>query len=404
MAIGCGSWSTTPSFARAGLYGDGMGDYPDNGARFTLLGRAALEAMRAEARPVDVLHGHDWQAAPGILSLRSRYAHDPLLARIVTVMTCHNLAYHGWVPRERAWSLDLPADIGDDGGRRPAARSGPGRGPGEHREPHLRPGIADARVRRRARRHPARAGRPLHRHPQRDRSRRSGTPPTTRRWSAGYSAVGSTGKAACRDDLCARLGIDPDGPVMGVIGRLDPQKGFDLVTWAAPGLIDAGARLVVLGTGDHSLVEGLRSLAAARPDRVAILERFDRDEARRIYAGSDMFLMPSRFEPSGQGQLIAMRYGTVPVVRSTGGLVDTVIDADEHPDTGTGFRFGPADPMALLDAATRAIAAYRDRHRWAGIVRRGMQADHSWAGPAARYEAAYDGPHRALAAATSDRA
>ena len=93
----------------AGLYGDDSGDYPDNGARFTLLGRAALEAMRAEARPADVLHGHDWQAGPAILSLRSRYAHDPLLARIATVMTCHNLAYHGWVPRERAWSLDLPA-------------------------------------------------------------------------------------------------------------------------------------------------------------------------------------------------------------------------------------------------------------------------------------------------------
>ena len=119
---------------------------------------------------------------------------------------------------------------------------------------------------------------------------------------------------------------------MGVVGRLDPQKGFDLVSWGAPGLIEAGARLVVLGTGDHTLVDGLRSLAAAHPDRVAILERFDRDEARRIYAGSDMFLMPSRFEPSGQGQLIAMRYGTVPVVRSTGGLVDTVIDADERPD------------------------------------------------------------------------
>ena len=101
-----------PSFGRAGLYGDEAGDFPDNGARFTLLGRAALEAMRAEARPVDVLHGHDWQAGPGILSLRSRYAHDPLLARTVTVMTCHNLAYHGWVPRERAWSLDLPPSIG----------------------------------------------------------------------------------------------------------------------------------------------------------------------------------------------------------------------------------------------------------------------------------------------------
>ena len=176
---------------------------------------------------------------------------------------------------------------------------------------------------------------------------------------------------------------------MGVIGRLDPQKGFDLVTWSGAGLLEAGARLVVLGTGDHTLVEGLRGLATAHPDRVAILERFDRDEARRIYAGADVFLMPSRFEPSGQGQLIAMRYGSVPLVRSTGGLIDTVIDADEDPEDGTGFRFGPADPVALLDAARRAIAAYADRPRWAAIVRRGMQADFSWDGPAARYEAAF---------------
>jgi len=377
-----------PSFGRAGLYGDASGDFPDNGARFTLLGRAALEAMRAEARPADVLHGHDWQAGPGILSLGSRYAHDPLLGRIVTVLTCHNLAYHGWVPRDRAWGLDLPTSVGDQAGvdlLREAVRAADlvnTVSPTYAREsltPEYGAGLDDL---------------------LRDRGERyigimNGVDPEL--WDpaddpalvTGYSADEPGGKAACRDDLCARLGIDPDGPVLGVIGRLDPQKGFDLVTWAAPGLIDAGARLVVLGTGDHSLVDGLRSLVASHPDRVAILERFDRDEARRIYAGSDMFLMPSRFEPSGQGQLIAMRYGTVPVVRSTGGLVDTVTDADERPDIGNGFRFVAADPIALLDTAMRAIAAYRDRHRWAGIVRRGMRADHSWDGPAASYEAAY---------------
>lgn len=378
------------SFAREGLYGDASGDFPDNGARFTLLGRAALEAMRAEARPVDVLHGHDWQAGPGILSLRTRYAPDPLLARVATVMTCHNLAYHGWVPRERAWSLDLPAEIGEGAGvdlLRESVRAAdlvntvsPTYAL-ESLTPEYGAGLDDV---------------------LRDRGDRyigimNGVDP--RLWdpatddalSASYSATDPGGKSACRDDLCARLGIDPGGPVMGVIGRLDPQKGFDLVSWAASGLIEAGARLVVLGTGDHTLVEGLRTLAAARPDRVAILERFDRDEARRIYAGSDVFLMPSRFEPSGQGQLIAMRYGTVPLVRSTGGLIDTVIDADADPAAGNGFRFGPADPNALLEAAGRTIAAFHDRARWAGIVRRGMSADHSWDGPAARYEAAYAG-------------
>ena len=122
---------------------------------------------------------------------------------------------------------------------------------------------------------------------------------------------------------------------------------------------------------------------------MVVLDRFDRDEARRIYAGADVFLMPSRFEPSGQGQLIAMRYGTVPLVRSTGGLADTVLDADADPDTGNGFAFGPADPGAFVEAARRTIAAWGDAPRWAAIQRRGMVIDASWAGPAAHYEQLY---------------
>ena len=153
--------------------------------------------------------------------------------------------------------------------------------------------------------------------------------------------------------------------------------------------MEAGARLIVLGTGDARLTERLEALAAARPDRVVVLDRFDRDEARRIYAGSDVFLMPSRFEPSGQGQFIAMRYGTVPLVRLTGGLADTIRDADDDPETGNGFTFATADTAAFVDAARRAISAYGDTARWVQIQRRGMLTDSSWAGPAARYEQLY---------------
>ena len=120
-----------------------------------------------------------------------------------------------------------------------------------------------------------------------------------------------------------------------------------------------------------------------------MLERFDRDEARRIYAGSDLFLMPSRFEPCGQGQIIAMRYATPPVVRASGGLADTVIDADEDPARGTGFVFGPADPSALTEAVRRALVAMEDEARFRAIQANGMARDHSWRVPAREYEAAY---------------
>ena len=177
---------------------------------------------------------------------------------------------------------------------------------------------------------------------------------------------------------------------MGMVGRLDPQKGFDLLAAAADGLVASGARLIVLGTGDHGLVAGLQALAARRPERVVVLERFDRDEARRIYAGADAFLMPSRFEPSGQGQMIALRYGTVPIVRATGGLADTIVDADADPQTGNGFSFEPAAVDAFLDAGRRAMAAFAEPRRWAAIVARGMAADHAWGRPAAAYEAMYE--------------
>lgn len=378
-----------PSFARDGFYGGPDGDYPDNGARFTLLGRAALEAIRAEARPVDVLHGHDWQAGPAILSLDARYRVDPLLARTPSVLTCHNLAYHGWVPRDRAWALDLPEAIGEPAGvdlLREAVRTAElvnTVSPTYAREsltPEYGAGL-DGDLQARG-------------------DRYSGIlngidtdlwdPAADPVLAAAYSLVDRSGKAACRADLAGRHGIDPAGPILGLVGRLDPQKGFDLVAGAAERLVAAGARLVVLGTGDERLVDTLRALAARHADRVAVIGRFDRDEARRIYAGADAFLMPSRFEPSGQGQLIALRYGTVPIVRRTGGLADTIRDADRDPARGNGFVFEPADPDAFLDAALRAIAAWADRPRWDAIVGRGMAEDPSWSGPASRYLALYE--------------
>ena len=323
-----------PSFDRAGLYGDESGDYPDNAARFTLLGRAALEQMRTEARPPDVIHGHDWQSGPAILSLRTRYAPDPLFARTATVLTSTTWPITAGCPAT-CLELDLPPEVGDAHGvdlLRLAATVGGSR---QHGQSHVRAGVADARNTVRAWTMCFGSERMRTSASSTGSTRGCGTRPTDPALAAGYSAIDPSGKRACRADLCRRLGLDPAGPIFGLVGRLDPQKGFDLVTAAAPRMLELGAR--ARGPGHRRPLA--RRRAARRspgPGRigVVVLDRFDRDEARRIYAGADVFLMPSRFEPSGQGQLIALRYGTLPLVRSTGGLADTILDADARSRNG----------------------------------------------------------------------
>jgi starch synthase len=210
---------------------------------------------------------------------------------------------------------------------------------------------------------------------------------------ASFSRADRTGKAACRADLLDHVGFDAtdDGPVIGMIGRLDPQKGFDLLEAATPALLERGARLVVQGSGHPSLADPFRGIARARPDRVALIERFDRVMARRIYAGADFFAMPSRFEPCGQGQMIALRYGTPPIVHRVGGLADTVVDETTRPGAGTGFSFTAPTVEALIhacDAALRLRAA--GGPAWDGLLDRGMAVDFDWVtGSAPQYVAAY---------------
>jgi len=377
------------SFDRPDYYVDDGVDYPDNGFRFSLLGRTALEAMRAEGRPVDIVHAHDWEGAPAILLLRHRYGATAALGTPQTVLTCHNLAYHGWVARRKVASqLDLPDHVGAPDG-----------------VDLLREGVLAAHIvntvsptyAQESLRPEYGAGLDDVLQSLGDRYRGIINGIDTELWNpatdadipARFSASNLEGKAVCRAALCAELGLDADGPLFAMVSRLDPQKGFDLLAEAAPQLLADGARICVLGTGDHALVEGLRAVAADHATQLAVEERFDRALARRMYAGADAFLMPSRFEPCGQGQLISMRYGTVPIVRRTGGLADTVIDADDQPQTGNGFSFDDADREPFADACRRAMAALSDRPRWREIQARGMAADHSWRGPARDYVAAY---------------
>jgi starch synthase len=386
-----------PAFDRDGLYGDAGGDYPDNGWRFGLLCRAAIEALRADARPLDVLHLHDWQAMPAALLRDCAYLDDPLVAGTAIVATIHNLAYQGWLSRSQASGLAFDREL--DRVLDPAAdgilllRQGVERAElvntvsaGYAREivtPAFGLGMDPALAAL-----GDRFGGILN-----GLDTTAWDPATDPALPAPYSRSNMAGKAACRAALLAELGFDPadKGPVLGMIGRLDPQKGFDLLAGAAPGLVETGARIVVLGTGDHGLVRDLRSLAASRPRSVAVVETFDRGLARRIYAGADLYLMPSRFEPCGQGQMIAMRYGTPPVVHRTGGLADTVADVDEVPADGTGFVFDELTPGSLAEACRRAIEhRARGGPQWAALTGRGMSVDWSWeSGPAYEYAEAY---------------
>ncbi|HET7029505.1 MAG TPA: glycogen/starch synthase [Candidatus Limnocylindrales bacterium] len=391
-----------PAYDRDGLYGPpGGGDFADNAWRFGLLCRAALETLRTEPeRPVDILHLHDWHAGPAAIQRDAWLADDPVIGRAAIVTTLHNLAYHGWTPRDQLRQLGLvpgggvlaeEAD-GVDLIREAIVRSEVANtvSPGFAREaltPELGFGLNDVLA--------AKGDRFVGILNGLDTT--VWDPATDGDLARRYSATDLAGKADCRADLLTRVGFDPDddGIVLGMIGRLDPQKGFDLLHGAAARLLDAGARLVVQGSGSPELADGFRRLAEERPDRVELIERFDRVMARRIYAGADAFLMPSRFEPCGTGQMVSLRYGTPPIVRRTGGLADSVIDERTLPGEGTGFSFDEATPDALAEACEAAIAVRAAGAPWDELIRRGMAVDFDWdRGSAPRYAALYE---RALA-------
>ena len=390
------------AFDRDGFYGDADdGDYPDNAWRFGLLGRAALAALRADAaaggEPVDVLHLHDWHAGGVALLRDGDLAADPVVRRAAIVLTLHNLAFHGWTPRDRLGQLGLaPGD-----GLLPRDADG---------IDVLRAAIERAEiVNTVSPTYAAEALTETYGFGLQDALGALGNrylgilngideeawnPADDCALPAHYDARDPSGKARCREALLAEVGLDPadPGPVLGHLGRIDRQKGVDLIADAVPELVDAGARLVVLGVGDARLSTQLAAAAATTGGAMVYVDRFDRDLARRIYAGCDLFLMPSRFEPSGLTQMIAMRYGTPPIARRTGGLADSIADETAHPGAGTGFLFEAATSEALVAACWAALRVRGDgtSTAWANLVSRAMATHFGWEAEAApRYLEAY---------------
>jgi starch synthase len=370
-----------PAFDREGMYGTPTTDHPDNAWRFGLLCRAALERLRQEPRPPDVIHIHDWHAVPALFQRDQGIAE---LAGAAFLLTIHNLAYHGWTPTPQVSELGLGPDAlakGADG--LDLLRVGIERAdivntvsPSFAREaltPEFGMGLEEALR--------ARGDRFLGILNGLDTE--LWDPASDRALTANYSREDRSGKVSCRATLLAEIGLEAavDQPVLAMIGRLDRQKGFDLLAAAAPKLLTRGIRLAVLGSGSPEVVAPLRDLAATPAGRqgIALVERFDRDLARRMYAGADGFLMPSRFEPCGTGQMIALRYGTPPIVRATGGLRDTVVDVTADPKRGTGFAFEGESPDGLVDACDRFLAAFQPASpEWESLLDRGMAVDFDW--------------------------
>jgi starch synthase len=389
-------------YNRDSLYGTADGDYWDNCERFvffcraTLEGIARLEAARAGVRwQPQVIHANDWQTGLLPVYLRTLYRDHPLLGGLATVFTIHNLAYQGvfWhydMPMTGlGWDLFTPAGIEFYGKlnflkgglifsdllttvSRTYAR--------EIRTAAFGSGLEGVLEERSQDLHGVVNGIDYDVwNPEKDPA-----------IAHPYSAADPEPKAVCRETLRRELSLeDAAGPVLGIVTRLAEQKGMDLVLEALPGLLAEGCQLVLLGSGDARLEDAFRTAAVTHRGHVSVRIGYDDDLSRRIYAGADAFLMPSRYEPCGLGQLIALRYGSAPVVRRTGGLADTVTEFDPARRTGTGFVFDAFTADALLAAVRRAASTYRQPSIWKALVRNAMAEDFSWDASAREYVTLY---------------
>ncbi len=352
---------------------------PDDAKRYAFFCRAVATALGDDE--VDVVHAHDWHAALLV----------PMIAkRSPSVFTIHNLAYQGKTSAEILAPVGLPQaklPVEQPGECNPMARAiaradivstvSP-RYAHEILTPEFGEGLDGSLLERKA------DVRGIVNGIDTDAFDPAGDPHIAAR----YSAEDQRGKTECKAALQAEgdLRVDAATPLLGVIGRLVEQKGVDLLTAVAPDLLEGGAQIAVLGTGDPAYEERWRKLRERYPSRLFLTLGFDAALAQRIYAGCDLFLMPSRFEPCGLGQLISLRYGTIPVVRAVGGLADTVRDLDEHPRDGNGFSFAQYDRAAFSGALARALRAFgRSDDAWRTMRTRAMREDHSWGASASQY-------------------
>ena len=386
-----------PFFDREALYGTSTGDYPDNAERFALFSRAVLEASKILGVP-QIFHCHDWQSALIPVLLRTQYAEDPAFRDAASVFTIHNMGYQGLFPPDTLPLLTLPWDLfaiskmeffGNVNFLKGALvfsdfiTTVSKKYSQEIQTTEFGFGLEGV-LRARS-------------------STVTGilngvdydewSPEIDKFIVARYSPQDLSGKAKCKKDLLSTFGMtnaDARLPVIGIVSRFAAQKGFDLIAQIMERLAREEMIIVALGNGDKTYEEMFLRLNKQFPQKIAVKVAYDNAVAHKIEAGSDMFLMPSRYEPCGLNQIYSLKYGTVPVVRATGGLDDTIEHWDARTGKGTGFKFTDYNGEALLLTIKEALRAFRDQSSWQQLMRNGMNKDFSWSASAKEYIRVYE--------------
>jgi starch synthase len=381
-------------YDRLNLYGNERGDHYDNLERFSFLSHAVFALTDAIPFIPDVIHCHDWQTGLVPALLQSEGEKDSALWGTPSVFTIHNIGYQGIFAKERFPVTGLPMNgfFHLEGlefwGKISLLKAGivyadavttvspkyaqeiqtPGYGMGmEEIVKHWRAKLsgilngADYQV---------------------------WDPSIDPHISASYSFHEISGKRKCKESLIQEMDLDPTlkgRPLLGMISRLGPQKGFDLLLSVLDEIMALDVGLVILGSGERSIVEAIRNAARHHPQRLGFITGYDDPLAHRIMSAADIFLIPSRYEPCGLTQMYALRYGTVPVVRATGGLDDTIQHFNPSNEEGNGFKFSAYEPKAFLDQVRYAVDVFQVKSVWRSLLANGMKVDFSWERSARKY-------------------
>ena len=394
-------------FDRDALYGTSAGDYPDNAERFALFSRAVLEASKILGVP-HVFHCHDWQSALIPVLLRTQYAEDPAFRDVATVFTIHNMGYQGLFSPDTLPLLSLPWDLftiskmeffGNVNFLKGALvysdfiTTVSRKYSQEIQTTEFGFGLEGV---------------------LRDRAATvtgilngvdydEWSPQTDKFIVAKYSPEDLVGKAQCKKDLLAAFGVagaDLRLPVIGIVSRFAAQKGFDLIAQIMDRLAREDMIVVALGNGDRQYEDMFLRLQKQFPHKIAVRVAYDNALAHKIEAGSDMFLMPSKYEPCGLNQIYSLKYGTVPIVRATGGLDDTIEPWDARTGRGTGFKFSDYSGESLLLTIKDALKSFRDQPSWRNLMRNAMGKDFSWNASAKEYVRVYERARQSRTAPT----